>query len=243
MKKPIIKRSVNTPVQIKDEQGKRTIEGLIPYNSRSVDMGFFEYITPTAFNKTISDGADVLALMNHDSSKVLGRVKNKTLTLQSREDGLYCSCTLPDTSYGNDCYELIKNGYVPQMSFGFSEINTDIAIEEGKEVHYLKEVRLYEVSFCVSMPAYEETESQARSIRGIDVIQLSNILEKDNLQSEDYVKLQDYIESLNKLIPKQREVASKDVLITGAVENTTADNTEKFLNGLLNELREINKKG
>ena len=41
------------------EDDKRTIKGVIPYNSDSVDMyGTTERITPTAFNKTLADKAE-----------------------------------------------------------------------------------------------------------------------------------------------------------------------------------------
>ena len=92
-----------TEVQIRElEDGKKVIEGLIPYNQRSEWMGFYEYITPTAFNKTLADGADVRAFMNHDTNKLLGRVKNNSLRLRSDEDGLHIECELPDTEYARD---------------------------------------------------------------------------------------------------------------------------------------------
>ena len=84
------------------ENGKRMIEGMIPYNQRSEYMGFYEFITPSAFNKTIADGADVRAFQNHDTTRLLGRVKNGSLRLRSDEFGLHIECDLPDTSYGED---------------------------------------------------------------------------------------------------------------------------------------------
>lgn len=160
-----------TGVTLREAEGKRTIEGLIPYNSRSEDMGFYEYIAPTAFNKTLADGADVRALMNHDSNKLLGRVKNGSLRLRSEEDGLHIECDLPETSYAEDAYKLIRDGYNNGLSFGFITIK-DVWEEkeedgETRTVCTLIEVRLLEVSFCVSFPAYEATDSNARNVRSI----------------------------------------------------------------------------
>ena len=171
--KDIKTREIKTSdLQIREAgDGKRVIEGLIPYNSRSEWMGFYEYITPSAFTKTLKDGADVRALWNHDTTKLLGRVKNGSLRLRSEEDGLHIECDLPDTSYAEDVYNLIRGGYNNGLSFGFSIIQErcELEEEEGRsvEVHYLLETRLFEVSFCVSFPAYEATESEARSLRSI----------------------------------------------------------------------------
>lgn len=186
------------------DEEKRVIEGLIPYNSRSEDMGFFEYIAPTAFNKTLADKADVRALWNHDTTKLLGRVSNGSLQLESREDGLHCVCTLPDTSYAEDVYKLIRDGYNPGMSFGFNIINQDEKVEEGREIHTLREVRLFEVSFGVSFPAYEETKANARCVRGIDLDDLAEAIEK-----EDKNKVSEYIGKLRKLATEETTTADK----------------------------------
>ena len=54
------------------EGGKSYIEGMIPYNSRSEEMwGFVEVLAPSAFNKTLGDGANVFAFWAHDERDVL----------------------------------------------------------------------------------------------------------------------------------------------------------------------------
>jgi len=197
------------------DDGKRTITGLIPYNSRSVDMGFVEVITPTAFSKTLSDGADVKALAAHDSSKVLGRTKNGTLRLTSTEAGLSCECDLPDTSYARDVYELIKRGDVTTMSFGFYPVKTERKIEDGAETDYLLEVRLLEVSFAVAWPAYEATSSQAREVRGINLDELESVLAKspEQFSPEDRTTLENVNRTISTLIepsPSPDTVAVRD---------------------------------
>lgn len=194
---------IRTEIELREEQDKpRTIVGKIPYNSRSVDMGFLEVITPTAFTKTLTDGADVKALYAHDSAKVLGRTKNGTLRLVPDADGLVCECDLPDTSYARDVYELIKRGDVTTMSFGFYPVKVRQEIEDGKAVDYLQEVRLIEVSFAVAFPAYEATNSEARSVRGIDLNAFASAFEKDKatLTNEDRTILENVSAQIGALI-------------------------------------------
>jgi phage head maturation protease len=52
--------------------GQKRITGLIPYDSRSVDLGgFVEEIKPGAFARSMREG-DQVALWSHDTSRPLG---------------------------------------------------------------------------------------------------------------------------------------------------------------------------
>lgn len=238
--KDIQKREIKAnELQIRElENGKKVIEGLIPYNSRSEWMGWYEYIAPTAFNKTLADGADVRALWNHDTTKLLGRVKNGSLRLRSDEVGLHIECDLPDTQYARDVYNLIKEGYNNGLSFGFTVVQDRWEEQEDENgvrfpVCTLLEVRLFEVSFCVSFPAYEGTNSEARSIRSIlDDIKKINPAE---LSEKDREEINN---SLRELMP---EPAPAAVGITEAAESTSADaEQEKQLDEYLAELKSMN---
>jgi len=224
-------------IQIRElEDGKRVIEGLIPYNSRSEWMGWYEYITPSAFTKTINDGADVRALWNHDTTKLLGRVKNNSLRLRSDEVGLHIECDLPQTSYAEDVYNLIREGYNTGMSFGFTTIQDkwDEEVDEtGRAVPvcYLIEVRLFEVSFCVSFPAYEATDSEARSIRSI-LDDLKGI-KPETLSDEERQAID---RTLRELLPNEEEPAPEQP--TPAVTNTEVElDQARQLDEFLAELR------
>ena len=221
------------------ENGKRMIEGMIPYNQRSEYMGFYEYITPSAFNKTLADGADVRAFQNHDTTLLLGRVKNGSLRLRSDEVGLHIECDLPDTSYGENVYNLIRDGYNTGMSFGFTTVQDRWETQEidGRlvDVCYLLEVRLYEVSFCVSFPAYEATNSKARSVRSI--LDDFNAIKPEDLSEEDKQAINT---KLRELIPEVEEPAPAEP--TPAAESTEAEiEQERQLDALLNELRNKEK--
>ncbi len=226
---------------LSQDEDSMVISGFIPYNKRSENMGFYEYVMPTAFRKTLSDGADVRALLNHDTSKLIGRVSNGSLKLESREDGLYAECTLPNTQYARDAYELIKGGYNNGLSFGFSIINEDYTYEDGFEVHYLREVKLYEISWAVSFPAYESTNSTI--VRGIDLSNLGAVLGKEELTEEDLAKVKDTIEELNKLLPEEEEKI-EEVSTSAVIEDTEAEDEEdlKFLTDVLEDIKTLLEK-
>jgi HK97 family phage prohead protease len=195
----------NVEIRSTDTEGKRYIEGMIPYNSRSVPIwGVTEIIGRTAFNKTLKDKTEVRAFWNHNDSFVLGNTRSGTLELEDSDDGLTCRCELPNTSYANDLYEVVSRGDVKTMSFGFRPIKWDDT-ESGK-VRTLKEVQLDEVSFGVPYAAYQETNSQTY-MRGfmkrkIDIESINAILEKDELTEEDLTALRDVIDTLNTVIKK-----------------------------------------
>ena len=221
MKEQIRQITIKSPVELRDAGNVQTVVGIIPFNSRSVDMGYFtEVITETAFSKTLADGADVKALYNHDTGKVLGRTKNGTLRLSvgmlGEVQGLVCECDLSDTSFSRDVYALIKRGDVNTMSFGFYPVKERVEMEGDTEVHYLLEVRLIEVSFAVPFPAYEETNSVTRQVYDIDIGQLETILSKPVWEPQDRMVLKNFAEKISGL------AESGEPETTPAVEDTGA---------------------
>jgi HK97 family phage prohead protease len=207
----IIKNNIS--IRAESKENSRWIEGIIPYNSKSVPMwGITELIDKTAFRKTLADRTNVKALFNHDDSKVLGTTDNGTLELENSDEGLICRCKLPDTSYANDLYAIVERGDVKTMSFGFIPMKWQDS-ETGK-LRTLKEVKLDEVSYCVSYPAYPETNSQTY-LRGfkrmkIDIENINEIFEKEELTDEDLTALQEVINSLNKIINENKPQEKED---------------------------------
>ncbi len=162
----------------KDEGKAPRIEGYASvFDSPSVDLGGFrEIVKPGAFTKTLEEG-DPRAYWQHDSSRILGRRSAGTLALEEDEHGLRISLDPGDTSWGIDALKSIERGDVDQMSFGFRTIKDRFYTDEqtGTEVRELLEVDLLEVS-PVSMPAYEQTEVQVRSL-------LHDLTEQGSVQS------------------------------------------------------------
>ena len=124
-------------------------------------QGATESIEPTAFDGALSD--DIRALINHDSTLVLGRTKAGTLTLRVDEKGLWGEIKInPKDQDAMNLYERVKRGDVDQCSFGF-DILEEGYVEREDTVHWtIMKVRLYEVS-VVTFPAYEDTSVSARS--------------------------------------------------------------------------------
>lgn len=139
------------------------IEGYFSvFNSNyEIWSGATESVAPGAFANTLSD--DVRALINHDTTLVLGR--NKAGTLELREDarGLWGKITInPNDSDAMNLYERVKRGDVDQCSFGFEIVKEDTEFREDGTIHWtIREVKLYEVS-CCTFPAYEDTSITAR---------------------------------------------------------------------------------
>jgi HK97 family phage prohead protease len=177
-----------------ENEGKRIIEAIIPYNSKSVDLGGFrEVITPTAFKRSLSEDKNIFAYYNHDDNKILGSTKAGTLELRSEADGLYCKLHLGNTSFASDTWDVINRKDCNTLSFAFLPYET----ENRGNLRYLKSVNLKEVSFCVSQPAYEQTNSIAYTrnkkeknmknsliTRSINLEKLEEIFSSDSLISD-----------------------------------------------------------
>ena len=124
--------------------------------------GASEVIKPGAFDNSIS--GDVRALINHDTSLVLGRTKAGTLTLKQDARGLWGSVRINrDDVDAMNLYARVQRGDVDQCSFGFA-IKRETFVDNGDGTYRweIEEVDpLYEVSVC-TFPAYTETSVSAR---------------------------------------------------------------------------------
>ena len=103
------------------------------------------------------------ALVNHDTTLVLGRTTAGTLELSVDERGLFGRVLINDLDQDAvNLYERVRRGDVSQCSFGFDilEESTEYR-DDGMTVFHLKRVKLWEVSIC-TFPAYPETAVEAR---------------------------------------------------------------------------------
>lgn len=124
--------------------------------TRQRDYRGTESISRGAFDGLLE--ADVLALRDHDPTKILGRTASGTLTLSSDAHGLGFRLDLPDTELGRDTATLVARGDLRGMSFG-AVVG---AVERTKGgVTHRSFKRLVDVSI-VSVPAYEGTEVSLR---------------------------------------------------------------------------------
>lgn len=155
-----------------DSKKKNVIKGYAAvWNSESVDLGFFtETVLPGAFARSIREGADVRALVDHVPSKILGRTKADTLKLEEDNKGLYIEIDpLPDTQLARDLVENMRMGNISQMSFGFYVREDRWSIKNGKDHREIVDADLFDVSI-VTYPAYPATVaevSEARSLKDV----------------------------------------------------------------------------
>ena len=152
------------------EDGNLYIEGNFAVFGSEYRMweNAIETIDEDAFDDTL-DG-DIRALVNHDSTLVLGRTTAGTLQLHVDHTGLWGSITINQADQdAMNLYERVKRGDVSQCSFGFDIVDQSTEVmENGTTVWKLRKVKLYEVS-VVTFPAYEDTSVQARK-KDFDVL-------------------------------------------------------------------------
>lgn len=164
-------RSRPTDFTTLDDDGKMSIEGYFAVfdSNYEIGPGMSESIASTAFDRTIS--GDIRALINHDSTLVLGRTKANTLELRVDTHGLWGRIDInPNDVDAVNLYERVRRGDVDQCSFGFDLRSQDTEIRENGEVHWtITDLDLYEVS-CCTFPAYDQTNISARTSERDDIM-------------------------------------------------------------------------
>lgn len=147
-----------------ETEDKLMVEGyFIKYNAETnLFDDVYEEVSPESVIRSLAEN-DIRSLFNHDTSLVLGRTANNTLTLKSDEIGLWGSVEINrEDSEAMSAYARIKRGDVAGCSFGFYPIKEEaIKREGGGKKYVIREMDLFEVSPCV-FPAYPQTEIAAR---------------------------------------------------------------------------------
>lgn len=147
-----------------EENGELVIEGYFAVFDSNYDIapGMSESIARGAFANSIS--GDIRALVNHDTTLVIGRTTVRTLELREDERGLWGRIVInPKDSDATNAYARVERGDVSQCSIGFDIVKEDTEIREDGSVHWtIRDVKLWEVSLC-TFPAYEETSIDARA--------------------------------------------------------------------------------
>lgn len=142
-------------------EGRKLSGYAATFNQETRIADFHERIAPGAFAASLRTSPDILALVDHDPSRVLARTKSGTLRLSEDDRGLKFEIDVPDTSAGRDVLALATRGDLGGMSFGFT-------VPEGGDSwqgdnRELRSITLHEISVVQSFPAYGGTTVQARS--------------------------------------------------------------------------------
>lgn len=157
-------RSLPQNFKTRDADGKLYIEGYYAVFDSPYPLwdGAEEVIKPGAFEDVLTQ--DVRALVNHDTTLVMGRTKAGTLLLKQDETGLWGQTEVNrDDTDAMNLYARVQRGDVSQCSFGFDiERETFVDLGDGRCRWEIEKVNpLYEVSVC-TFPAYEATSVSAR---------------------------------------------------------------------------------
>ena len=142
--------------------GGRKLAGYAATFGTPAPIGSFtETIRAGAFRASLlRPGADVLALVDHDPTRLLARTGSGTLRLTEDARGLAFELDVPPTTLGADVLALAERGDLGGMSFGFRVTDEAWPAADRRE---LRAVDLVEVSVVQAFPAYSDTSVSARS--------------------------------------------------------------------------------
>lgn len=155
-------RSNNIELMSNKDSDDLRIEGYFAVYDDETELwdGVYEKIDRHAFDGELNK--DIRALMGHNTEKVLGRTKNKTLTLKSDDKGLWGSILInKDDPEALSLYQKVKRGDIDQCSIGFIPTDEDHETRSYGDLFTVKSCELIEVS-VVAFPAYENTSVSAR---------------------------------------------------------------------------------
>jgi HK97 family phage prohead protease len=163
---------VNQTTMTANDDGTLKVEGYVnktnqPSNMLGRESRFIEVIKPGVWQRAIEKAKEIHFYAEHDKNKILSSTRNGSLQLREDENGLYMTATISPTSWGKDYYQLIKDGILQNMSFGFRAIKDSWRNMGDHFQRVVDEVELFEVS-VVRDPAYA---SSTISARGIDLVE------------------------------------------------------------------------
>jgi HK97 family phage prohead protease len=152
--------------QVRSAPRGLTLRGYaVVFNQRSHDLGgFTEIVAPSAVDRTVREGVDLRALVNHNTERVLGRQSNKTLRVEVDAHGLLVEIDAPESEAG--VVESVRRGDVDGMSFGFRPFGPhgyDVDRSTTPPTLTLRDAIIREVS-VVTFPAYPQTELAVRAL-------------------------------------------------------------------------------
>jgi HK97 family phage prohead protease len=155
-------------VRVREVDGKPTLftGRAVVYNSWSelIYGHFRERILPGTFDESLSDGHDIVATIDHDMHRLLGRTQSSTLRLQPGPEGVDVGVDYPDLSYARDLAVSIGRGDIRGMSFIFDILDDSWETIDGVPHRSVSKADIFEVTFT-GFPAYPDTEAGMRAVK------------------------------------------------------------------------------
>jgi HK97 family phage prohead protease len=157
------RRAIHIEVRSARDNPRRLEGYAATFGTEARVADFVETIRAGAFARSLASGRDILAFVDHDPVRILGRTASGTLRLSEDSRGLAFSLDVPETTLGRDILALAERGDLGGMSFGFR------VPKGGDDMQgYRRELRaidLFEVSVVSAWPAYPGTKLVPRSKR------------------------------------------------------------------------------
>ncbi|MBN4074896.1 phage major capsid protein, partial [bacterium AH-315-E09] len=212
------------------------------YNSQSEDLPHGkEIILPGAFAESIKRNIDIMALVDHDDSKVIARRSNGTLRIVEDEKGLLVEIK-PNigTTYGKDIVALVERRDITGMSIGMI-VKDD---EWTKETRTIKTAELLEVSI-VANPAYSQTNITRRNLTMKKEQVEKKIIEEKVAEKVEDRKIPEAAVVINAGTKEDRKKEFNTYLRTGETRTMTVANQgtvlapEDFATSIIEGLKDV----
>ncbi len=125
---------------------------------------FREIVKPGACDRCMKT-ADIRAMADHDTSKILGRSTAGTMRYAKDDRGVRMEVDLPDTTVGRDTAVSVGRRDITGMSFGFTVARNGDSWDRTDDIHtrHLIDIDVDDFS-VVAYPAYVDTEVAMRSL-------------------------------------------------------------------------------
>jgi HK97 family phage prohead protease len=119
-----------------------------------------DVVVAGAYKRTLQHRMDRIKVLR-DHEHPIGK------PIEAYEDtkGLYTRSHISDTQLGNETLTLLRDGVLDRMSIGYEPVTKEFGQHEGKQVRYLKEIKLHEWSI-VTFPA-----NDAAAVTGIKALE------------------------------------------------------------------------
>ncbi len=129
-----------------------TVSGYaIQWGQPAIIAGLFEErFARGAFDKSLRESPDVVALWGHDTTRPLGRVSNGTLALRADNIGLFYILTPnPESPLGKTAIEDVGASLVNEVSVGFASEQEEWDDTDDMPRRLITQARLFEISLVL----------------------------------------------------------------------------------------------
>ena len=186
---------------------------------------FVEQISPKTFQRALEKNDDVLCLLNHDPSRVLGSTKQGNIELFEDNIGLRAICKITDS----EVIEKARNGKLRGWSFGFEALKEhEESLENGLKRRFVDEMALDEVSgkydYCIIDNPPDLGMNVINAMAASDEIIIP--VKLDSYSLDGLIELTDQVNQI-KMLNQKAVIAG--ILIVDHEKSDTSDAAEIWL--------------